>query len=401
MLLTTITAGVYLALASQLQIVKIENPSLKTYEVLYDLYSDRLICPCSHLSVPYGSFLQITYRLHQVCSSDLVSFEWIHFLVSTNIHSIIYEPFGLMTEDFRLVGILYFQLLAIFCNTAREMIDKAIGSFSETRWVNDRLIAKLMFLQHLKLVNQSFTETLRKDSRRTKDWFDLSIRTNHFLTGIRSSAVLHLESDLKTITFKESTLGVISDVTESSFSIAGICSCLHGITQCATVLVLFYSIDNHTQFQMHPGLLGSCIPFTSILNSQIYWWYNGTTLTRIFSSFMEIASNMTLPNLRYLDSNEPTRFQIDEENRESFEILFDETFIEEWTTDLTRYDLFYNQCRPKLCSYTTRSRYPLLIVGLILISIVGGLNRGLHLFVPTTVYLIFFIIKKFHRDTNG
>ena len=82
MTISSIAAGFYTFLVVQNQVVTIAHPSLVTYQQLYNDYSDTLQCPCSQLSVPYGTFLNVTFVLHQVCSSDFVSSTWLDYLES-------------------------------------------------------------------------------------------------------------------------------------------------------------------------------------------------------------------------------------------------------------------------------------------------------------------------------
>ncbi|CAF2844404.1 unnamed protein product [Rotaria sp. Silwood2] len=62
------------------QIVTIDRPSLITYEKLYDQHSSTIQCPCSQLAVPYGTFSNVTFILHEVCLSDFVSSKWLNYL---------------------------------------------------------------------------------------------------------------------------------------------------------------------------------------------------------------------------------------------------------------------------------------------------------------------------------
>ena len=62
----------------------VAHPSLDTYLQLQGEHDSTLTCPCSQLAMPYGTFLNITYALHQICSSDLVSPEWLDYLALFN-----------------------------------------------------------------------------------------------------------------------------------------------------------------------------------------------------------------------------------------------------------------------------------------------------------------------------
>ena len=69
---SSIAAAFYTSLVVQSQLVTVAHPSFATYQQLYKNYADTLKCPCSRQSISYGSFLNVTFILHQICSSDLI-----------------------------------------------------------------------------------------------------------------------------------------------------------------------------------------------------------------------------------------------------------------------------------------------------------------------------------------
>ena len=68
LLLTCITIlGVYSLLTIQTHSVTISTPSLSTFEMLYETYSETLNCPCSELAVTYKNmFISSDPVYHQV-----------------------------------------------------------------------------------------------------------------------------------------------------------------------------------------------------------------------------------------------------------------------------------------------------------------------------------------------
>jgi hypothetical protein len=80
LIICVIGFGFYTFLSSTTQVVTIMQLSLVTYEKLFNEQSVTLQCPCSKLSIPYGAFLNVTFVLHQVCSSNFISPEWLNYL---------------------------------------------------------------------------------------------------------------------------------------------------------------------------------------------------------------------------------------------------------------------------------------------------------------------------------
>ena len=67
----------YSSLANITKTITVPTPSLAQYSHLYSKHSPTLACPCTHISINYGLFLDIKYTLHQVCRSFFVTDEWI------------------------------------------------------------------------------------------------------------------------------------------------------------------------------------------------------------------------------------------------------------------------------------------------------------------------------------
>jgi hypothetical protein len=42
-------------------------------------YPNTLVCPCTVLSISYNTFISIEPFYHQICSSDLISSQWIKY----------------------------------------------------------------------------------------------------------------------------------------------------------------------------------------------------------------------------------------------------------------------------------------------------------------------------------
>lgn len=61
-------------------IVTIHNPSVITFQELNEKYSTTLHCPCLMNTMAYKEFAVMDTRIHQICSSDFISDEWINAL---------------------------------------------------------------------------------------------------------------------------------------------------------------------------------------------------------------------------------------------------------------------------------------------------------------------------------
>ncbi|CAF4325043.1 unnamed protein product, partial [Rotaria sordida] len=68
------------AFKSKLATVQIIKLSLSKYKDLLKDHSYSLQYSCSHISIPYETFLSIEPHFHDLCSSQFISNEWIHYI---------------------------------------------------------------------------------------------------------------------------------------------------------------------------------------------------------------------------------------------------------------------------------------------------------------------------------
>ena len=108
------------------RIITFTKPSCVLYEVLLAKTHTTLQCPCSRISVAYGSFITISTQYHPICTSVFVSDEWINLLFNPN--SSYFIPF-----DFRAIAHGHFRTLSTLCSFAtRSMHDAIVGLATDT-----------------------------------------------------------------------------------------------------------------------------------------------------------------------------------------------------------------------------------------------------------------------------
>ena len=124
-ILLLIVASVILAsfslLIEEFRRETIINPTKTQYNDLQKTYqSASLSCPCQSISMNYSSFLDIYPVYHQVCSSDFVTDAWLQYLAAQADARVFYHAY-----DYRPQISSYFQLLRVFCESARKTVDDA------------------------------------------------------------------------------------------------------------------------------------------------------------------------------------------------------------------------------------------------------------------------------------
>jgi hypothetical protein len=87
-------------------------PSVEQYTELYANHRQTLSCPCESLTVPYGSFVNITATFHQLCQSPFIQPSWYQNIL----------PLNRSDQDMSFVGIAssYFYDLAKLCQIAMQ-----------------------------------------------------------------------------------------------------------------------------------------------------------------------------------------------------------------------------------------------------------------------------------------
>lgn len=133
------------------RIDQISQPSLNEYEQLYLHYSSTLVCPCTHLSIPYSTIIDIKPYFHQVCSSDLVKNDnWILNFGSGRSRY--------YTLDFRGRQVELVSILQMLCNKSSEAVANAIIAFNSLQLVSARVLRKDLFDVRISVLIRQFQQ---------------------------------------------------------------------------------------------------------------------------------------------------------------------------------------------------------------------------------------------------
>ena len=186
-------SGFYIFFSEQTQSITVQRPSIELYESLYQTYSTNLECRCSQLSIPYGALMNWTYTFHAICSSSLVSSPWLDYIVLFDPAKMIYATEYDFINDFRLVGISYFQLLAIFCSLAKDNADSRLTTFAKNQWINDHVLSQANFLQQMQNLEQSMNPYT--SFRGNLLWLLAVASGNGYLSGLNTNFRVAIDGD--------------------------------------------------------------------------------------------------------------------------------------------------------------------------------------------------------------
>ena len=149
----------------------VSNPSLPLYNDLYTRHSNTLVCACSNSTMPYKNFVTLSSTFHQICSSDLVSDEWVSLLVQT---------FAGYAADFIWIyrAKKYFELMAALCNFANETASYSINNFLAQTFATTYVVPKTDFDTQLTTTVNQFSESVVTSFSLFIDTFRLMIQVD-------------------------------------------------------------------------------------------------------------------------------------------------------------------------------------------------------------------------------
>ncbi|CAF3755200.1 unnamed protein product, partial [Adineta steineri] len=136
------------------------------------------------------------------------------------------------------------------------------------------------------------------------------------------------------------------------------------------------------------GFYVGCYTTEALLRSTLECFYNQTCIDQLQIYLLPPV----LKNVTALDSSLPSQYSDDS----TIEYLLNNLMIEEWNPTHI-YDLYYNECQPKECTYTIRTRNNILYVITTLIGIIGGLTRVSKILVPILVKIIVYCFRKWRN----
>ena len=373
---SAITAAFYITVMQQNQLITVPSPSISVYQQLDTVHSQTLQCPCSHISVPYGSFINLSVVLHQVCSSGWISPAWLDYVTSFDPTLVPSWTEQLFSRDFRTIGASYFQLLATFCSLVQITVDDAQRIFANTQFVNDRILPPPVFFQQTEDIVDSFIKTTSADFNSIVDWIVVLV-TDNYLTGPHINVGITIDG-MGQVKMDESEFLVAVEINHDGIDLSGTCKCSQIGSLCSMLSIIYTNGTTLSEFeQVFYELCIGCTPLRGFLFSETQWWYNSTYLTNIHQTYAIVTGLQTAPMITHLKALVPTRF-----HDISMGELIREMFIEEWINKNASFEHFYAACAPVSCSYTIVQRRSTLVIMLLLISVCSGLNQGLRLLVP-------------------
>ncbi|CAF3830366.1 unnamed protein product [Rotaria sp. Silwood1] len=343
---------VYTLLIGDVKYVTIQHPSLSTFEQLesHKIYSSTLNCPCKNLAIQYGTFISISYRLHQLCISDIISFDFL---------KLIYNPwnsFNYSYFDYRLFILPQFRWLSSLCTLVNSTINDALIVFYSKTLVTDRAQSQTTIQIQIDAALTHFYLSTSRAVIRELDFIQQVSQGNGIISEIESN--WYFTSLIQPIQY-----GSIWAKSRSYSDHNSSCSC--GINYMCTSVAM---IDEW----LVPGSRVGCYPLQSLLQSTLNCLYNRTCINQLKSIYSNtdltvqpLNPTLSLPNV-------------------TVQTLINELLVDRWYNSIN-YDQYYSSCAPISCTYSYNKQVDSIYLVTSIIGLFGGLTVALKIFVPIVV----------------
>ena len=333
-------------------------------------------CPCSQIAIKRSQSISLTFTLHQVCSSDLVTenmLDSLRLIYSTRNQ---YD-----SSDIRLYGLNMLQTVSSLCSLANKTIIDAMTTFLTTNWVSTHVLSREQFYKEAQVLIMDFQSNVENSFKQMFNLVRQTNQGNQLLTAkgsnFFSDGLFNIDGHLISV---QTYFGTKSSLTNTSAS----CSC--ALNTCVRQLGFVETRnDGETIMIEIPGMYTACYPLDAHQMSTLECWFNETCVSLVLFYLLQEAS-------AYFEVLNPSRLVRFTSNTTIGDIIGD-LMIEMWTNS-TNYEMYYNICKPLTCTYTSYRRFDWLYTITILASVFGGLSVSLRVICPLLIKFYFYIRRK-------
>ncbi|CAF4486514.1 unnamed protein product, partial [Didymodactylos carnosus] len=319
-----VTLVIYTLSVNRTQTITVKSLTLKEYTKLLKQYPQTLSCPCTQITIPYGQFIKLSPKYHQICSSQFIMDQWFQFIIESR------PPIDqILLSDFRYLGPYSFRLLNKFCKLSLEIVEnELIAFYSQT------------YLSSLVTIN----ETLQFQSQSLIKQFQSTIK-NKFYELLQLILDTTLANKLISGLLTNNAIGIYYGEDGSD----------ENISSNTFIQTIFFPMPYSLMY------------YTLIQFSMLLFYMNATTAT----------------NITILDPSVPSQYQ----SNTTVQDIVNQLMIEQWNP-LVSYDSSYQQCHPQQCQYTYSENFDYIYTITIILILIVGLTTVLSLIIPIAVNLI-------------
>lgn len=347
-------------LDQRIKTVVITMPSVAKFENLFNTQQSTLSCPCSNVAITHSKFFSLTPTLHQICSSDFLSDDWLDRLV----HSSPWQSTPYYYLDIRSYGLNMFRAIRTLCSVVNATIMNALTTFNNTQLITTQTLSRQQFQSQVQILITEFQLNTPYTFKQLMHIAREFINGNQLLTITVSNFYARIKFDSSDSSLDwQIYLGIKLSQNDTFPS----CSCL--LDTCSQPLGFFNWNDSSVSYTLVltvPGMWSACYPLDGLRMSTLECWFNETCISLIRAHLIPVAVEQYIPALEF---NKQKRFT----PSTSLGDIIEELMIEEWS-NATNYEAYYMACRPLTCTYTYFHRLDWLYTVTTLISLFGGLS---------------------------
>jgi hypothetical protein len=349
----------YTSLITVTQTVNVNATSVRQYLELYSRYPQTLSCPCTKISINYGTFLNLQYTLHQVCNSSFVTQDWIDYLAASNGNNEVH------IVDFRWTGTYTFQGLSSLCALVNQTISDSLSQFYLSQYVSASVTTLNTFESEISALTNQFILSTTNDFLLSLSTIRGTTQSNALLSDQQTNYRVYIPSGA----YQTHSLTQPLQYGNCSCATLAKCSYQYPITNIANSTIIFFV----------PGMYVGCYIIESLLQSDLRCFYNQTCINQLQSYSLAKAT----VNVTALNNSLSSRFF----ENSTIEELVNQLMVEEWTPS-KMYENYYNECQPSQCTYTHQTKNSVIYIVTTLVGLIGGLITVLKLIVPRLVKFI-------------
>ena len=332
----------------------VHQPTYDQYLTLYSKYPNNLQCPCKTVSVTYERFLQLNYTLHHICSSFLVSEEWIQYLSVSKFRNEVRQ------DDFRAISHFAFQALRSFCQLTDEIIQMSLSSFYVTPYVSAYLTASDLFRRQNEAQAEQFKSSTSKAFASSLLLIRQTTQANALFAGIQTNYDLFIWGPQRSPFF--------NDIEYSGRSCAETALCF--------APAVIYNTNRNSILFVVPGFYSGCYIIESLLVSSFQCFYD----KQCFDNLTYLTNSTLQINVTVLNASLSNKFSVNSTVGD----MIDALMVEQWNLSIA-FAKYYAECEPKECSYTIGSRNDAIYIVTTVFGLVGGLVTVLRMIVPRLI----------------
>lgn len=245
----------YVGLSKRVNVYTVNKPSLEMFEQLQEKYPHTLQCPCTTVSMPYSTVMNIDLKLHQMCSSEFISPAFIG-------QFFYFDQTKYYKNDFTRMSGIHFSNIAYLCIIFQILTQGSFDDYLQEQYVSASLNTREAFKIQIMSQAEEQEVKIREYNRRIiqqsidllKMLYPISATQNSFDLRVSPNGDVYIEP------------GGFPN-----------CSCIVDLETCSTEAG-FYSYDplNDSAILLFSviGTRLGCLPYYSVLMSNFACWYD-------------------------------------------------------------------------------------------------------------------------------